>query len=48
VTDHQPADHLFRKWWRLIIVEQHPVHEAPAAWLFFMLSLQLQRRLNPF
>lgn len=48
MTDHQPADHLFRQWWQLRIVEQRPAHEAPAAWLFFMLSLQLQRRLNSF
>ena len=41
------ADHLFRQWWQLCIVEQRPIHRVPFAWLLFLASMHTQNRLDP-
>jgi len=40
------CDVYFYEWWRLRIVEQYKLHEAPQAWLMMQISIQAQKKQN--
>ena len=44
----EPCDVYFLQWWTLRIVEQHPMHEVPQAWLMMQISIKTQEKTNPF